>query len=235
MTHQQFLFDKQRQTMRDWSVAEKLHRYDHQQQLFETEQLSEGTRRTHAGDFFEEATARITGKSRLRTSSDCDIAPDIRWDAKTLFEVKSVGRGKTVAIFEQRLQKDRDFMEASGEQLVYWFWHHTTKTKEAETPQGLRKLLVANFQELWVVSAATIHAALLALPVKKTRTRGKSNGWGSEKYAEYRNLHLRMFTDCCCHVSTSQVAVYEQVFAVTAKYDQQTFQKFFVGANGEAT
>lgn len=55
--------------------------------------------RTWIGDFFEAATAAITGGVRLKTDCSADICPDIKISDRLYIESKSVGINGSLIIF----------------------------------------------------------------------------------------------------------------------------------------
>lgn len=176
---------------------------DRQRLIFDPDPLllSTGAARSWVGDFFEELTASITGATRLKTDSNADICPDLRFAADTFFECKGVGRSGQAIMYQRRFEKDRRFIDQNTANVFYWFWRHKAAVLESETIGDLRTALAASVYTVAVISRRTLEEIISTRPLRrinsKYTTAGKRNGYGSDNYGTGWTIPLsRIFEKC---------------------------------------
>lgn len=171
--------------------------------LFHADKLltSGGMARWATGQFFEDATRSASGAVRLRTDASCDICPDLRYDQQTFFETKGVGRGASVIFYECRFHKDRRFMESTGNQIVYWFWHHTYPVLQAESYDVLYAGLARSTKRLLIVDHDLLARFVTDKPTRKVNSAytesGDRLGYGENGYGIGWTLRLSWFAERC--------------------------------------
>jgi len=186
----------------EFKVAHKSRAQDRQLLFFDVVTLSLGLARVTTGDFFEVAAASVSRGTLLRTSSDCDICPDLYHSPGLYSEIKAVGRSGSAIIYDHRLAKDRRFIDNTGSQLHYWFWRHTFKVTEAETPSELRAGLSQAVTKLFILDFPTLERILLSRPVKVLNTagvsrNGKAIGYGGKGYGHGWSLTMTSIEEYC--------------------------------------
>jgi hypothetical protein len=150
--------------------------------------------RAWVGDFFEEATAEISGAKRLKTNSKIRWCPDLKWQ-DVFFETKSVGESNQVIIYEGRLKKDIDNLAKRKAKFYYWIWRHRLQIKGLKTLKELRSNLAISVKSLLVVDFEVICDILKDRPVrpvlgKQSTKKGIRLGYGSNDYGSGWTLSL---------------------------------------------
>lgn len=178
---------------------------DYQLQLFEKPLKSKGEKRWACGDFFEQAISEVSGGVRLKTDSTCDICPDIKFDDKTYGESKGVGKNSSVIFYRHRVEKDQEFMEDSGCEIVYWFWKHDCSVLKPETYEILYSKLAESTKYLLVVDSALL---LRGTELRESRVvnsgytnDGREIGYGKNGTGDGWTIRLSFFMENCQRLS----------------------------------
>lgn len=149
-----------------------------QLKLWETPLGNHGAVRYVLGDFVETLTCLLLSGNRHKDQTNVDYCPDISavTDDTTYYcECKSVGRSRQTMVYEGRLVRDRNFVDA-GNPLLYVLWHHTVDTKIADTEEELQMLFLAKMQCIYVVPFNVIEAICRSLPCEKLNSQyGRSD------------------------------------------------------------
>jgi len=148
--------------------------------------------RNYAGDFCEEATAVLTGGTRLQTDSRKDICPDIQLAPNVFLESKSIGYTRAIIIYLCRLTKDLAFME-QGNDLTYVLWHHKTRVFDDIRLGDLRDSMASSLQSVTFVHLPTLAKHFETQPVKMLNAKHKAKGYGAYGYNEGYNARLNHF------------------------------------------
>lgn len=146
---------------------------DRQRRLFDPETLitSKGQARWAVGEFFEDATAAVSGAVRHRTSGVAEYCPDLRYDDATYFEVKGCGQSSQVILYQCRMQKDELFVREHNVALIYWLWCHKFPVLQAKTFNELGGGLSGAATQLLIV-----HRDVLCGIVKQMEPRVVNSG-----------------------------------------------------------
>lgn len=154
--------------------------------LFDVDPLltSTGAARSWVGDFFEEATAVLTGATRLRTDGRLPWCPDLQFSARHFLESKAVGQSGQMIVYEGRANKDADNLRRRRARLTYVIWRHRFRTTTATSHGELRRGLAEGVEYVLLIDFAELHAILRKIPPRKVNTvytiAGRRNGYGSE-------------------------------------------------------
>lgn len=136
-------------TTSDWLPGRRS--TDRQHELFETRQVSHATSRNLAGDFFEEATAAVTGGRRLKVDSSKPWCPDVALPGdKLLCESKGCGRSNQALLFHRRLEKDLQYVAEHDVTLTYWLWSHSYRVTDASSRRELQDGLMQSIRAVYV-------------------------------------------------------------------------------------
>lgn len=134
--------------------------------------------RTYIGDFFEEATVQLyeeIGAKRLITDGSADVCPDIQTNDGWM-EVKSLGRGSNVIIYEHSLDRYKRLQRLHPDKRIYFvFWRHRFQFKFASRLNEMYDKLSMSIESVLVVSLADICKAtgsILPLPLR-VRSEGE--------------------------------------------------------------
>lgn len=145
--------------------------------------ITSAAARNVIGDFYEEATANITGAHRLRTSSNHHVCPDLRYRhhrypdkgkrSRIFFESKAVGNTRHVIIYENRWSKDHQWLRKHKAKLYYCIWSNCHTLGTTPTISGIHKALAHHTLSLFIIptTGSTSLATLLpALPLRVLNT-----------------------------------------------------------------
>jgi hypothetical protein len=172
----------------------------------------DGAVRSWVGDFFEEAGARLTGATRLRTSGLCAWCPDLRWDDRIGFECKAVGNSGSVIIYQCRLEKDLEQSARHGVELWYWIFRHTAPVLGTLFIDDLRQKLAAATIKVACVPLADLAAACYEMPLRRVNSAytsaGKRLGYGQKQYGIGWTIRASQFFQSDSRLSS--VSVYGQ-------------------------
>lgn len=159
--------------------------------------------RNLCGDFFEQATAALTGAVRHRTDSTADVCPDLSWNGSAFFESKSIGRTACSIVYLRRIANDDRFRKRYPERpLYYWLWHHTAKATEATTKAELRLDLAMTLCHCIVLPFTVIRDYVRKCPLKTLnqvlhdKHAGKT-GYNTRTYGRGWNVRLTKFAELC--------------------------------------
>ena len=162
--------------------------------MFDAKVLSHGMCCYLAGDFFEQATAMLSGGERLKTDSRCVTCPDVRFTEKTFFESKSVGKTGAAIIYKTRLRRDKQFCN-KGRELLYWCWCHRYRVGDAKSLAELHAGLAGELLDVLVFRFDHLYAACRHVEPKLLNNAysksGKRLGWGSRGYGWGWNVSMR--------------------------------------------
>lgn len=126
------------------------------------------------GDFIERLTSLIFQGQRLRTDSRSWYCSDVRLNLSRgpiYLETKAVGLSHQAFVYKGRVKKDIAF--AKTHDLRYCIWHHHVATKEAQSVDELKTLLLLKMQCVYLVPFCTL------LPILLERKEEKLNsGYG---------------------------------------------------------
>ncbi len=181
----------------------RLKSVEKQSALFEVDRLllTTGAKRSWVGDFFEEATSKLTGAKRVKTSGEADICPDLMFSAKTFFECKGVGNTGQAIMYDNRFDKDRRFIDEEGVQLFYWFWRHRFGVVGADSMNELRRGLGATSFAVGVIDRATLEAVIAGREKRQINSQymksGGRNGYGSKGYGMGWAFPTKLVFDRC--------------------------------------
>lgn len=156
-------------------------RRDPQLELFPRDRAvsGAGSARYWVGDFFEEATAAVTGAVRFRTDSRCAVCPDLGKRAGDLdyyFEAKATASGKVI-VYASRLAKDEALAATVGGRLYYWVWSYR-RAAAAGSRDGLRSLLAWAASSVAVVPWTVVHGLVTHTPRKVVNSGAGQDGGG---------------------------------------------------------
>lgn len=129
--------------------------------------------RNICGDFFEEASRVLFHAKRHRTDGRCDVCPDLSLIERPLsfIEAKSVGCTRAGIIYEHRLRKDREFVDAIGAQLTYVFWMHRSRVGGCDTRGAIHCSLARTAWAVVALSLAQIEDLCRFRPARKMNYR----------------------------------------------------------------
>lgn len=131
---------------------------------------------SRVGDFFEEASARLTKGHRYQTDSECDYCPDVGVTKTAFIESKASGRGARVIVYEERIKRERAWCKSNGCSITYHIWRHRTYTRTCSTEDELNASLALTTTQLLVLDLEDLHEVLLNTP-SKVINRGNAIGW----------------------------------------------------------
>jgi hypothetical protein len=161
---------------------------------------SMGAIRYWLGDFFEEATARITGARRLVTDSRCKYCPDLHLHKRVFLESKGVGNTGAVLLYRGRVERDRNFQRKSRATLLYCIWRHTAAPCRAEcmgSLDTLRSTLATQTVSVMVVPFELVESLVINEPARIINTRyGRTHDYPN-KYGEGWRLPYRTLRGHC--------------------------------------
>lgn len=148
--------------------------------------------RNYVGDFCEAATAAASGAQRIKTNGTFDVCPDLKFDDRTFFESKAVGKSGSVIIYDSRFEKDIDWTREHGADLFYWIWRHDLDCQNVATLFDLRRGLGARMRYAMIIAHSTLAEIVAERPKKMlnkqyagdgarlgygTRSKGYGFGW----------------------------------------------------------
>jgi len=210
-----------------------------QRSLFDFEGITEHSARNWVGDFFEQATANVTSAVRYKDSSQLKICPDLGWSPLAMFEVKGVGRSNSSIIYQGRLKKDRELVDANNVDLHYWFWRHSHAVKQSPTKQQLRVNLAAATFQVLVVDLFAVEQYCWSRPVKVlntayTRTGAPLKYGSTEKgYGLGWSVSMRQLLSLCeLRCVVPRVPVYGETVRNVEIYTSRPIQKGFIVPTG---
>lgn len=163
-----------------------------------------GYARYLTGDFFEEATATVSGAVRLKTDSRC-YCPDLRWDESIYFETKAIGKSNRAIIYDHRLEKDRVYCRRKRISMYYWFWRHTHSVLQSPDHRHLQSSLGQSIVEIFVVSLGVVEHIVSTIPLKILNTggtiktgpnAGQRLGYGGKGYGKGWSLPVTELQEC---------------------------------------
>jgi hypothetical protein len=165
--------------------------------------------RNFCGDFFEEATAVITGGHRLRTDCQFEICPDVRLplhtrveDSETYAESKCIGMNDSAIVYTHRLEKDRRFRDELKQELFYFFWRHSVAVQSCSYLFELREALSRDIQGLCVMPLSALEKCLEGRPTRLLNTHtktpaGKRLGYGTNGYGQGWSIPCKHLAAAC--------------------------------------
>lgn len=211
----------------------------YQRSLFDFEDITEHSARNWVGDFFEQATANVSSAVRYKDSSQFKICPDLGWGPLALFEVKGVGRSNSSIIYQGRLKKDRELVDANNVDLHYWFWRHSHAVKQSPTKQQLRTNLAAATYQVLVVDLAEVERYCWSRQVKVLNTAYTKAGaplkYGSTEkgYGLGWSVSMKqMLARCEQRTTVPQLSVYGTQLHNVEVYTSREIQGRFIMSFG---
>jgi len=131
------------------------------------------------GQFFEEATASLTGGRRFATENGVEYCPDVAISPLVFAESKSVGRGGRMIMYESRLQRELKWCIAHQVTIDYYIWRHRCDTKTCETETDVLAALASTCENVVVLGIVELAKYLdeHAPPSRIINNYGRMRGW----------------------------------------------------------
>jgi len=139
------------------------------------------------GQFAEELVLKLLGGEAMVTDGQADICPDIRLDARTYLECKSVGRGKNGILYEHILDRGVRFVRRNKVKLFYVFCIHSLgRAGDSADLFALRRRMATSIDRLIIVPFSEVveytkTARLQKMNYRSASRTGKLNepmpGW----------------------------------------------------------
>lgn len=162
-----------------------------------------GVARYAVGDFFEQATASVSGAVRLRTDHRCKVCPDLQQSPRLFFECKGVGKNGSIIIYKGRVEKYEQFVQDTSARIVYWVWQHNFPVKSAVSYNQLHGELTQSTFRLLVFDERMLRSAIgekIPRVVNSGATKaGNRLGYGNEAkgYGIGWLLRVNWFAERC--------------------------------------
>lgn len=161
---------------------------------------SMGAIRYWLGDFFEEATARITGARRLITDSKCAYCPDLHLGKKVFLESKGVGNTGAVLLYRGRVDRDGAFQKRERSKLFYCIWRHVASPCSPAaigSLDTLRDMLATQTVSVMVVPFELVESLVINEPTRIINTRYGRADREATKYGMGWRLPYRTLRGYC--------------------------------------
>lgn len=143
------------------------------------------TTRTYLGDFFEELLVQLykgIGAQRLTTDARADICPDISHDQGWI-EVKSLGRGSNVIVYEHSMQRYEALHAAHPDKKIHFaLCRHKFQFKFASRLSEMHEKLGNSIESVALVPFDEVLKATSAIEPQPLRIRSEGehqfvNAW----------------------------------------------------------
>lgn len=143
--------------------------------------------RTYIGDFFEEATVQLykhLGARRLVTDAAADICPDIELAVdKGWIEVKSLGIGSNVIIYEHSLERYKRLKQYYPDREIFFaLWTHRFQMRFASRLGEMQQKLATLIDSVLIVPLEEVLKVTSAIEPAPLRIRSEgpnqiTNAW----------------------------------------------------------
>lgn len=158
--------------------------------------------RNLCGNFFEQATAALTGAKQHRTDARADMCPDLSL-GEDYFESKSIGCTARSILYLRRIANDsRLRKQHPDKRLYYCLWHHKSRMEGIKDKRELRKALSVTLCHCTLLPFEIVRDCIRRHPLKMlnkqyANRREAPTGYNTKTYGRGWSVALTEFEDLC--------------------------------------